>query len=67
MNEQVAADREEFVLNVQLMLSTESVDKIPDRLGIPMHTILAKLRRIGRKDLATLLSREVERYTSPCS
>lgn len=55
-------DREEFVMDVKLLLSSENPEGIERRMGTTCPKIREKLRKMGRGDLADQLLAQEERY-----
>lgn len=55
-------NREDFILDVRLLLSSGSPERMAERMGMDLVKIRGKLRRLGRHDLADLILAEEERY-----
>lgn len=59
------AENAEFIQDVQLLMPVTHPDELARRIGMTRGGILAKLRHLGRADLADQLLKEVERYGVP--
>jgi hypothetical protein len=53
---------DEFILDIKLLMAADNPPNIARRLGMTETQICDKLRRLGRRDLARMFRREVDRF-----